>query len=145
MLLLIFRRFLGWLWGNTSCYFSIVHNKAPVQEIAPFSFYLFSCNTDLKEWKTIVTLWRVGNIHIIYISLIIELKMSITWKAVAGFKNRRQVRTKNFLQGLIWYAWGLWQAFLSDFMEFWWKMFIKISKHSAIALWTKIDFLLVSD
>ena len=92
-----------------------------------YNFFLPSYNSDLKAW-------RVGNIHIIYISLIIELKTSVIQKPVAGFENWRQVRTKNVLKGLIWYAWGLWQAFLSDFIEFWWKMFIKILKHSAIAL-----------
>ena len=108
--------------------------------------YLSFYNSDLKARKTTVAFWRVGNIHIIHISLIIELKMSVIRKPVVGFKNRWQVRTKNFLKGLIWYAWGLWQAFLSDFIEFWWKkIFIKISKHSEIALWTKNDFLLISE
>ena len=53
--------------------------------------------------------------------------MSVIKKPVDGFKNQWQIRTKNFLRGLIWYAWGLWQAILSNFDENCLK--INISKH----------------
>ena len=46
-----------------------------------------------------------------------ELKTSLIRKPVAGLKNRWQFWTKNFLRGLIWYAWCLWQAFLSKVIE----------------------------
>ena len=55
-----------------------------------------------------------------------ELKTSLIRKPVAGLKNRWQFWTKNFSRGLIWYAWCLWQAFLSkviesDYDNFFWK------------------------
>ena len=46
-----------------------------------------------------------------------ELKTSVIRKPVLRLKNRQQVRTNNFLRGLIWYAWGPWQAFRYDFID----------------------------
>ena len=46
-----------------------------------------------------------------------ELKTSVIRKPVLRIKKRRQFHTNNFLRGLIWYAWGLWQAFRYDFID----------------------------
>ena len=107
----------------------------------------FKCNGNSAFFfRSIVSSCHVSNdftetISNTYIIHRTELKTSVIRKPVLRFKNRWQVRTNHFLRGLIWYAWGLWQAFRSDFIDSQWKSISRLFFKTSRSRWRYYDAL----